>query len=52
MGMIRFSRLALIALLASFVVLGCYGNDEDDYGADGTDVGTDIDTGDSAPPPA
>ena len=47
MGMIRFSWLALTALLASFVVLGCYGNGEDDYGADESNVSNDIDTDDS-----
>ena len=46
MGMIRFSRLALIALLASFVVIGCYGNGEDDSGADNGKVGTEIDEAD------
>ena len=46
MGMIRFSRLALIALLASFVVIGCYGNGEDDSGADNGKVGTEIDKAD------
>ena len=34
MGMIRFSWLALIALLTSFVVFGCASNDEDEAGAD------------------
>ena len=46
MGMIRFSWLALVALLASFVLFGCGTTDEDEYGNDDRNVSTDIDEAD------
>ena len=46
MGMIRFSWLALVALLASFVLFGCGTTEEDEYGNDDRNVSTDIDEAD------
>ena len=47
--MVKFSWLALIALLASFVVFGCTAESEDDNGSGGSGVSDDggsTDTGD------
>ncbi|MCH7903175.1 MAG: hypothetical protein IH944_01255 [Armatimonadetes bacterium] len=45
--MIRFSWLALIALLISFVAFGCAAADDNEYGADDSNVTNDVDNGDS-----
>ena len=48
MGMIRFSWLALAALLASFVLFGCGATDEDDNGTDDRNVSTEINEADES----